>query len=147
LILENNRGKAVEKIPPGEFAARAQATLNNYEANLKLVQILSNAYGIKTLFFWQPVLAWGNKPLVPFEKQLQEARSQELGGQVSAGLKAVYQEAEARSATSKDFVFLGHAFDNISDLLYVDEFHLDPRGNQIIAHAMAQAVQFDSSPR
>jgi lysophospholipase L1-like esterase len=145
LILENNRSQAFEKIPPSELAARARATLNNYEANLKLVQILAKAYRIKTLFFWQPVLAWGNKPLVPFEKQLQGARAQELGGQVNAGLRAVYQEAEARSATSQDFVFLGHAFDNVPDMLYVDEFHLDPRGNQIMAHVMAQAVQQESS--
>jgi lysophospholipase L1-like esterase len=126
----------------GELAGRAQATLQNYEANLKLVQLLANEYGFKTYFFWQPVLAYGNKPLVPFEQKLKEARSQELNGRVRRGLQAVYEEAERQSAASHKFDFLGKIFDEEKDPIYVDEFHLDPRGNEIIAHAIAKTVQF-----
>jgi len=89
-------------------------------------------------------LAYGAKPLAPFEEDLKEARSKELGGRVHRGLKAVYQQAEARSAASQSFVFLGHAFDKVQELIYVDEFHLDPRGNQIIAQSIAQALRLGS---
>jgi lysophospholipase L1-like esterase len=108
---------------------------------MRVVHILATAYGFKTYFFWQPVLAFGAKPLMPFEQELEKARSKELGGRVHRGLEAVYQEAETRSATSTSFVFLGHVFDEVQEPLYIDEFHLDPRGNQIIAHAIAQAAQ------
>jgi len=128
-------------ISDGELAARAQATLQNYEANLKLVQLLASEYGFKTYFFWQPVLAYGSKPLVPFEQKLKEARSQELGGRVYRGLRAVYEQAERQSVASHKFVFLGKVFDEVKDPIYVDEFHLDPRGNRIIAHAIAKTVE------
>jgi len=36
------------------------------------------AYGFKRYFFWQPVLAFGAKPLMPFEPELEKARSKEL---------------------------------------------------------------------
>ena len=66
----------------GELAAKAKATLQNYETNMKLVHILATAYGFKRYLFWQPVLAFGAKPLMPFEPELEKARSKELGGRV-----------------------------------------------------------------
>ena len=115
----------IPRISDGELAAKAQATLQNYETNMKLLHILATAYGFKTYFFWQPVLAFGAKPLAPFEQELAKARSEELGGRVHRGLKAVYQEAETRSAAFTSFVFLGHVFDEVGEPLYIDEFHLD----------------------
>jgi hypothetical protein len=58
-------GVLTEKYGPGdratpsdeELAARAQATLQNYEANLNIVQLLASEYVFKTYFFRQPVLA------------------------------------------------------------------------------------------
>lgn len=140
LLLENYSQKRIPRYSDSELAAKAESTLQNYEANLSLVHILASAYGFKSYFFWQPVLAFGTKPLVPFEQDLKEARSKELEGRVHRGLIAVYQEAETHSAASGSFVFLGHVFDTVQDPIYVDEFHLDPRGNQIIAHAIAHAI-------
>jgi lysophospholipase L1-like esterase len=141
LLMENYGRRDHAAISDGELAAKAQATLQNYEANLKVAQILAQGYGFKVYFFWQPVLAYGEKPLVPFERKLREARSEELEGRVYRGLRAVYSQAESRSAASGTFVFLGHAFDNVKEPLYVDEFHLDPRGNELIAHIIAHAVR------
>jgi len=66
----------------GELAAKAKPMLQNYETNLKLVHILATAYGFKRYLFWQPVLAFGAKPLMPFEPELEKARCKELGGRV-----------------------------------------------------------------
>ncbi len=144
LLLENHSQKGLPTFSDAELTAKAQATLENYETNLRFVHLLASAYGFKTYFFWQPALAYGDKPLAPFERELKEARSKELGGRVHRGLNAVYQEAETRSSASESFVFLGHVFDKVQELIYVDEFHLDPRGNQIIARAIAQALRLDS---
>src|SRR5580692_3665701 len=145
-LLENYGQKGLPSSSDRELTTRAQATLQNYETNLRLVCMLASAYGFKTYFFWQPALAHGAKPLAPFEQELKQARSKELGGRVHRGLKAVYQEAETRSAASESFFFLGHVFDKVQDLIYVDEFHLDPGGNQIIAQSIAQALRL-GSPR
>jgi lysophospholipase L1-like esterase len=146
LLLENYGQNGLPTFSDAELTAKAQATLENYETNLRFVHLLASAYGFKTYFFWQPTLAYGAKPLAPFEQELKEARSEELGGRVHRGLKAVYKEAEARSAASESFFFLGHVFDKVQELIYVDEFHLDPQGNQIIAQAIAQTVRL-GSPR
>ncbi len=140
LLRERAASQNQATISDAELAARAQATLQNYEANLKFVQLLANEYRFKAYFFWQPVLAYGDKPLVPFEQKLKEARTQELQGRVYRGLRAVYEQAERESVASHKFVFLGNAFEEVKDPIYVDEFHLDPRGNEIIAHTIAETV-------
>ena len=141
LLLENYGQKGLPSFSDAELTTKAKATLQNYETNLRFVHLLETAYGFKTYFFWQPTLAYGAKPLAPFEEELKEARSKELGGRVHRGLKAVYKEAETRSAASESFFFLGHVFDKVQELIYVDEFHLDPGGNQIIAQSIAQALR------
>jgi lysophospholipase L1-like esterase len=128
-----------------QVAGKARSTLENYEANLRIIRMLANEYGFKTYFFWQPLLEFGNKPLTPFEEKLKEARRTELGGRVQRGIVGVYNEAERQSRVSTDYVFLGHAFDDVKDLIYVDEFHLDPRGNEIMANRIAQALRPDAS--
>ena len=144
LITQLKQNDTLDQYPTfsnGELAAKAQATLENYESNLRIVRMFAKEYGFKTYFFWQPVLAYGNKPLVPFEEKLKEARGPELGGRVQRGLKAVYEQAERRSEVSGSFVFLGHAFDDVREPMYVDEFHLDPIGNKIMADSIARVVR------
>ena len=124
--------------PPAELSARAAAALDNYEANIRVVRSLGQAYNFKVFCFWQPSLASGGKPLAPFEQQLQghilESRSFKI-------LRAVNEEAARRSLRDGDFVFLGHVFDSVKEPLYIDYYmHLGPRGNQIVAQAIAKSV-------
>ena len=67
-LLENYRQKRLPAFSDGELTAKAQATLENYETNLRFMHLLANAYGFKTYFFWQPALACGTKPLTLFEQ-------------------------------------------------------------------------------
>jgi len=125
--------------PQRERAALAKATLDNYESNLHLVRVLARAYGFDVRFFWHPSLLYGKKPLTPLEKSLRET------GEFPKAVQAVYEEAERRASSSGEFVFLGRIFDQASEPLYVDEFHLGPRGNEIVAESIATAIQ--STPR
>jgi lysophospholipase L1-like esterase len=136
-----------ERVPQSSdagLAVKATATLDNYEANLRLVQVLAPAYGFRAYFFWQPTLGFGDKPLGRFEKELKEAGNKVAGGQLQRGLTAVYQEAERRSAAHATFVFLGHVFDGLKEPIYSDGMHLAPRGNEMIARTLAQQIGLGS---
>ncbi|HEY1470485.1 MAG TPA: SGNH/GDSL hydrolase family protein [Candidatus Acidoferrum sp.] len=124
-----------------EATARAKAALDNYEANIRVLRNLAHAYNCKVFFFWQPSLASGNKPLTPFEEQF---RSDSAGSSLPnsfAILKAVNEEAGRRAVLSADFIFLGTIFDSVQEPVYIDHLmHLGPRGNQMVAHAMAKSL-------
>jgi len=120
--------------------AKAVATVDNYEANLALVRALSGAYHFKLYCFWQPMLLYGHKPLVPFEQQVAELDGRS-GGRLNAQLIAnAYVEAGNRS-TDGTFVNLAGLFDSVPDPLYLDEAHLGPHGNELAANAIAKYVE------
>jgi hypothetical protein len=53
----------------------------------------------------------------------------------------VNEEAERRSQGG-DFIFLGRIFDCVQEPVYIDHLmHLGPRGNQIVARAIAQTME------
>jgi hypothetical protein len=88
--------------------------------------------------FWQPSLAFDGKPLAPFEQQLQRHILDSKSFKI---LKAVNEEAARRSLRGGDFVFLGQVFDSVKEPLYIDQYmHLGPRGNRIVAQAIAKWV-------
>jgi hypothetical protein len=131
-----------------ESHAKAEATLDNYEANLQLAKALSKAYNFKIYCFWQPALYYSRKPLVPFEQLLRERDARDA--QESAWalvVSAAYQEAESRSARTGDFVFLGGLFDSIREPVYIDEVHVGPRGNELAAQAIAKYIEEQAEDR
>jgi lysophospholipase L1-like esterase len=117
--------------------------MDNYEANMRLANAFADAYKFKLYRFWQPILIYGHKPAVPFEEHLAilaaNGTSEESAWFLTMG--AVYQEAERRAASSRNFVFLGGLFDSTREPIYVDEAHLGPRGNELAAQAIASYIQ------
>jgi lysophospholipase L1-like esterase len=128
-----------------DLSAQARATLDNYEANIAIVRALGEKYRFQTWFFWQPTLIYGKKPLDRFEQVLaDEMASENVGGPIREtflAVRAVYEEAERRSKASGDFEFLGHLFDEVREPVYIDWMHLGPRGNEIVAAAIAAQLQ------
>jgi hypothetical protein len=118
-------------------------TLDNYVANLRLVRALGEAYKFKLYCFWQPMLVYGHKPLVPFEQQMATRDASGISEESAwfLTIAAAYREAERRAARSGNFVFLGSLFDSTREPIYVDEAHLGPRGNELAAQAIARYIQ------
>jgi lysophospholipase L1-like esterase len=132
------------------FAARISAAqpnialvLDNYEGNLQLARALADAYKFRLYCFWQPLLTYGHKPLVPFEQQMlaRDFTPDSESGAWFLTMNRVYQEVEHRASADKSFVYLGALFDSTKEPLYVDEAHLGPRGNEIVAQAIADHIQ------
>jgi len=131
----------------GPLIAAAQpnviAVLDNYEANMKLVRALGEVYKFKPYCFWQPIVTYGHKPLVPFEQQMVARDTSGTSAKSAWFLTgvAVYRNAERDAARDGQFIFLGGVFDSTADPLYADEAHLGPRGNEIVAQAIAGYIQ------
>lgn len=141
--------------PTGSFESLIQkqrpnvvSTFNNYEGNLRLARALSEAYNFKLYCFWQPLLVYGHKPLVPFEQHM---AAQDVSGTSAESawfltMIEVYREAEHHAAENDSFVFLADLFDSTREPLYVDEAHLGPRGNELVAQAIANYVHDHAGP-
>ena len=121
-----------------ESKSKAAATLDNYEANLRIARTLGQAYGFHVMSFWQPAIMYGHRPLAVFEVKIANADADQRSFQI---LTAVYAEAERRANKNHDFVFLGSLFDSVKEPVYIDKWmHLSPIGNEIVAQALAENV-------
>jgi hypothetical protein len=88
--------------------------------------------------FWQPSLFYGQKPLVPFERQLPAIAAKDSWSLI---ITAVYREAETRATSIGNFIFLGSIFDSVAEPIYIDEGHPGPRGNELAAQAVAEYIE------
>jgi hypothetical protein len=136
-----HRGRSTETATQpveGNSEAKALATLDNYEANLRIAKTLGDGYGFQVFCFWQPAFVHGHKPLDSYEKTVAGIRGAREAYQAQA---VVYQEAERRAERDRQFVFLGSIFDSVHESLYIDRWmHLSPRGNEIVAQSLAKYV-------
>jgi hypothetical protein len=124
------------------------AVFSNYESNIVLARGLAGAYKFKLYCFWQPMLTYGHKPLVPFERQMatRDATGTSAESAWFLTMTEVYREAERHAAAAGNFVFLGSLFDSTPEPLYVDEAHLGPRGNELVAQALARYMRDHPEP-
>jgi hypothetical protein len=123
-----------------ELHTKGVAALDNYEANLSVARALSRAYSFRIYCFWQPSLYYGQKPLVPFEKEMPEIATRDTWSVITT---AVYQEAATRASTGH-FIFLGGLFDSVPEPIFIDEGHLGPRGNELAAQTVAKYIRAHS---
>ncbi len=121
------------------LAKRTTAALDHYERNLEIVRRLGGQYGFTAYCFWQPASRYGNKPFVAYERQAL-ADPEVLDPNMRSPVMLAYREAERRSP-SGGFIFLGRIFDEEAGPIYLDDVHLGPRGNQLIAEAIAASIQ------
>jgi lysophospholipase L1-like esterase len=122
-----------------DVQTRIVSVMSKYEANMRLARALADAYRFKLYSFWQPLLTYGHKPLVPFEQQMARTDASNLPADNACLLMmgATYAEAERRAARDGGFVFLGGVFDSTKEPVYIDQGHLGPRGNEVVAQAIA----------
>ena len=138
--------------PPSPSSAagqeqRARTVLDRYESNLSILRMLGRQYGFTPYVFWQPSL-WFSVPRGTeqnlFVRIFTDPRLRDQWVEESSydGVIAVYREAERR-APRGGFTFLGHGLDDANQLVYVDEVHLGPNGNQVVAVMVADVVGRD----
>lgn len=119
-------GQPVFRLPDGDITAfdwslvgqkgvSAEAVIDRWLANIRMIEAIADAYGIQTLFIWQPAIIFkkgltGNEPAI--YKQIEEKYP---------GFISLYQAADnyLRQRIAQE------GFDNI--LIFSDLFAEDPR--------------------
>jgi len=112
--------------------------VQNYLGNYELVSALAQKYGFNYLLFWQPVISIGEKPLTREEQTMKRLLESQRG--LSKLYDVVYRRMELESSRSKNLYYLGHIFDKHNSQIWIDEWHITPAGNQLVAQKMLDAV-------
>ena len=117
----------------------------NYFGNYKIVSALAQEYGFKYFFFLPPLISRGNKPLTPEEQEMKHEMESEAA--FYKLFTAAYQTLERESSKYQNLYSLVDIFDRYDSLMYIDESHLTPIGNQLIAERMLTVIQARSSDK
>ncbi len=126
------------KKPISDKGALARAVVETYLNNTKLVRALSESYGFKCLFYWQP--------MVYLKKHLSEYERNSLDLDFNyPGMKEFYlntynvmQQQAAGMKNDNSFRDISSIFSDIHDPIYVDFNHMGDKGNSLIAKRIAE---------
>jgi len=124
-------------------ATLTDAIVRNFFGNYKIVSTLAQKYGFKYFFFLQPIVSMGNKPLTREEQEIKHRL--EIEDALNKLCTAVYQTVDLERSKYRNFYSLAHVFDGYDSLLWIDEFHVTPTGNQLIAQKVLQVINGRSS--
>lgn len=109
----------------------AAQVLQNYKANIQMIDAMGRQYGFETAYFWQPVLFSKRRPS-PFETKLLQEH---------AKLKDLYETAYTH-ITASDlaahgcFANLADTFATIDKSVFSDFCHVSELGNKTVAAAI-----------
>jgi len=126
-----------------DVAKLSNSIVQDYLGNYNIVSALAREYGFKYFFFAPPIVSLGNKPLTSEEQKMKHRlKSNEALDQL---VTTVYQAIERESSSHQNLYSMVYAFDRYDGLVWIDEGHVTPIGNQLIAERMLDIIQARSS--
>ncbi len=126
-----------------DVAKLSDSIVQDYLGNYKIVSALAQKYGFKYFFFLVPIVSLSNKPLTPEEQEMKHKTESEAA--FYKLYTAVYQIIERESSKYQNLYSMVHIFDHFDSLIWIDEAHVTPIGNQVIAKRMLDVIQARSS--
>ena len=118
-----------------------------YRANLRLVRALANAYGFTPVFFWQPAIA-SKAVKTADEERWARDRTRDPASRALLHTAIIAERRRCRElAEAGDAVDLSALFDERSEPVYIDLYHLSEAGNAAVAEAMLPAVRVAAAER
>jgi hypothetical protein len=115
----------------------SSSIIQTYLSNYKIVDGLAQKYGFKSFFFWPPHITIGEKLLTPEEWELKRSLDPAL---VKLYL-AVYRKIKLLVPECKNLTYLGAIYDDYKSLLWLDDAHVTPVGNELIAQKMLEVLK------
>ena len=121
-----------------DVARLSDSIVRSYFENYKLVDALAQKYGFKYVFFLQPIISQSKKPFTREEQEIKERLQKDEA--LNKLCTAVYHALNG-SVKHQNLYTLFEIFDGYSSLLWIDEFHVTPAGNNLIAQKMLEVIQ------
>jgi lysophospholipase L1-like esterase len=123
-----------------DLAELAREVIAAYLANMRLVRLLAAEYGFRPVFFWQPVITT-KKFKTPDERRWVDDYTKDPGRRRIL-YEAIIDERRHHPALveASDTVDLSALFDDWTEPVYIDLYHLSEAGNAAVAEAMLPAV-------
>jgi hypothetical protein len=126
-----------------DAATLSDSIAQDYFENFKIVSALSQKYGFKYFYFLPPYVSMGNKPLTPEEQEMKHKMESQAA--LEKLITAVYRAIERESSKYPNLHSMVHIFDGYDSLMFIDQGHVTPIGNQVIAGRMLEVIQAQSS--
>jgi len=138
LLWRQHQQNSIQKSPSKDVNAIAKRALRCYLENVRLIQALGREYNFQPVFFWEPTIATGNKPLSPTEKAAQDdARKQFPGLDESNQAAYTLLQPDCHSP----IFCIADALDHATGSVYFDENHVTGEGNRLVAGRMYDTLK------
>jgi hypothetical protein len=123
-----------------DLAELAREVIAAYLANMRLIRLLAGEYGFRPIFFWQPMITT-KKFKTPDERRWVDDYTKDSGRRRIL-YEAIIDERRHHPALveASDTVDLSGLFDDWTEPVYIDLYHLSEAGNAAVAEAMLPAV-------
>ena len=117
-------------------AALAKGVVQTYLDNYNVVDALAHQYKFKYAFFWPAYISAGQKHLTEEEGALKRRVDPSLAKLYAS----VYHTMESRIPQHENLHSMTPIFDGHDSLIWIDDSHVTPVGNELIADKMLRAV-------
>ena len=118
----------------------AREVIAAYLANVRLVRLLAGDYGFRPIFFWQPVITTKKFKTQDERRWIDDYTNDPERRRLL--YEAIIAEWRRRPELieSSDIIDLSALFDDWTEPVYIDLYHLSEAGNAAVAEAMLPAV-------
>jgi hypothetical protein len=123
-----------------DLAELAREVVSVYLANLRLVRVLAREYGFQPLFFWQPVITTKARKTPDEQRWLNDYTYDPERRRLLYDVILRQRRCRSEFAAASDAFDLSALFDDWTDPVYIDLYHLSEGGNAAVAEAMLPAV-------
>lgn len=117
-----------------------KAVVQTYLDNCEIVRSMAQKFDFDYFFFWPPQISVGKKALTEEEKTLLRQVNPSLE-KLSA---SVYQSIEPLIPKYDNFYSLTDTFDDQQSLMWLDDSHVTPVGNRLLASKITQVIKTKS---
>lgn len=119
----------------------AESMLLEYENTSRLAKALGEEYGFQTFNFWGPSMFNTGKVLTA-EEQKRTLLPPDLYEADQLAHDIVAQTAAEKNFFERvDLIDISHAFDNVTETIFVDANHVTPIGNAALVDAMLEGIE------
>jgi lysophospholipase L1-like esterase len=123
-----------------DLAELAREVIAGYVGNLRLVRLLAGEYGFRPIFFWQPVITTKKFKTRDERRWVDDYTNDPERRHLLYHAIIDERRRRAELIEASDTIDLSALFDDWTEAVYIDLYHLSEAGNAAVAEAMLPGV-------